>query len=394
MKLTCHANYERLADLARRAHQAGRSPHGIAAADITLARLYSHSFRMHVIGAFHATRLALSGSGFNTTSLAHLGRAKQLLKDLADLAMDPILPDMRALLATFHRYDCWIRQALLALENAQLQSKVGERFRAIMEEITRSNGIFLRQDTHAPEQASFVVPNLGITIVPLVYGDYHSWNLAWLPGPRSDVPLHLHREGVEIHLGYSPMRGETILGDCKAEVSDGGYAMPIPPLTTHGYVNQPGQVHHVPFIYGSLKAGGWGVFLDVDAQSVAVDSLKRVSRDAPEMNGTVYIDREIAKAEAIDKADRRVLIPAERTNRNGCGGLELAIARVTAEEFTYPTDSFRCVSVVRGEGMVHIAGMEQPVKGHDHFGIPATISATLRQKGTAPLVVLDAVIRG
>src|SRR5262249_29587212 len=301
--------------------------------------------------------------------------------------------DARALLATFHRYDTWVRYALYSLENAQLQSKVGMRFRDVMDEITSGNGIYLRQDTHAPEQGSFVVPNLGITIVPLVYGDYHSWNLAWLPGPRSDVPLHLHREGVEIHLGYGPMRGDTILGKCKAEVADGGYAMPIPPQTTHGYVNHPGRAHHVPFAYGSLKAGGWGVFLDVDAQPVAVDALKRVDRDAPEMNGTIYIDREIAKVEAMDKADRRILIAAERTNRNGCGGLELAIARATADGFAYPADGFRCVSIVRGEGVVSTAGQGQSVKADDHFGIPANLPAPLRKKGKSALVALDAVIR-
>lgn len=392
MKLTCHPNYERLTDIARRAHQAGRCPHGIGTDDINLARLYCHAFRGHVIGAFHATRQALIGSGFSTPSLMHLARAKQLLKDLADLAMDPILPDMRALLATFHRYDGWVRQALHALENAQLHARVGERFRAIMEEITSCNGIYLRQDTHVPEQGSFVVPNLGITIVPLVYGDQHSWNLAWLPGERSDVPLHLHREGVEIHLGHSPMHGDTILGDCKADVAE-GYAMPIPPRTTHGYVNQSGKVHHVPFVYGSLKAGGWGVFLDVDAQAVAVDALRRVSRDAAEMNGTIYLDREIAAAESQTTSGRRVLIPAERTNRNGCGGLELAIVRATSDTFAYPLDSFRCVSVIRGEGMATVAGQEQSVKAHDHFGIPANIAAQLRQKGKAPLVLLDAVLR-
>ena len=30
------------------------------------------------------------------------------------------------------------------------------------------------QDTQPPPQASFMVPNLGILIVPLVYGDHHS----------------------------------------------------------------------------------------------------------------------------------------------------------------------------------------------------------------------------
>lgn len=31
-----------------------------------------------------------------------------------------------------------------------------------------------------PAQATFVVPNLDIAIVPLIYDDYYSWNLALL----------------------------------------------------------------------------------------------------------------------------------------------------------------------------------------------------------------------
>ena len=46
------------------------------------------------------------------------------------------------------------------------------------------------------------------------------------------------------------------------------------------------------------------------------------------------------------------------------------------------------------EGIVAMAGLEQSVQHHDHFGIPARILAALRQTGEAPLVVLDATIRG
>ena len=56
--------------------------------------------------------------------------------------------------------------------------------------------------------------------MPLVYGDYHSWNLAYLDEERLNVPFHLHKEGVEIHLGYSPMHGYTIHGECYAEVGN------------------------------------------------------------------------------------------------------------------------------------------------------------------------------
>lgn len=103
---------------------------------------------------------------------------------------------------------------------------IGRQFSEIMMQVMTSNGIHLTQDTSAPEQASFVVPNLGITIVPLVYGDHHSWNLAYLSGETRNVPTHRHRAGVEIHLGYGPLQGETILGDYCAEVTE-GYGPPV-----------------------------------------------------------------------------------------------------------------------------------------------------------------------
>jgi hypothetical protein len=401
LELAAHPSYQRLVQVARRCHSAGRCPYDIKPKDIDLARLYSHAYRAHVIGTFHATRLAIEALTLNdrastrgpcTFLLAALG-------DLADLAMDPIMPDMRALLGTFQRYDQGVRRAIDGLEqlleiagDGRLD-RIARRFRAAVEAISSCSGIALTQDTVAPEQASFVVPNLGITIVPLVYGDYHSWNLAWLTGLKSDVPVHHHREGVEIHLGYPPMQGETILGKCRAEVSDGGYAMPIPPLTAHGYVNRSKHEHHVPFVYGSLKAGGWGVFLDVEPQPCQVERLKKVDLKSREMNGSIALEPALAQVAALGTAQRRVLIPAKATDRNGCGGLELAAARITAKGLELPVDSFRAVSVVRGEGMVDIAGIEQPIKAHDHFGIPAGMTAALWQKGREPLVLLDALIR-
>ena len=53
----------------------------------------------------------------------------------------------------------------------------GKAFVASIGAITGGGGICLTQDTHAPELGSFIVPNLGITIVPIVYGDHHSWKL-------------------------------------------------------------------------------------------------------------------------------------------------------------------------------------------------------------------------
>jgi hypothetical protein len=394
-----HPNYQRLSHVAGAAHVARRRAVGLAQQDIDLARLYSYAFRAQVIGVFHATQVALRACrGGDARSQDYDAFALHLLEDLANLAMDPIMADARALLSTFFRYQrsvCSITEALRAARQAHdtpQRAAIAEHFDQIISTITGCNGICLTRDTEAPEQGSFVVPNLGITIVPLVYGDYHSWNLAWLPGQRSDVPCHLHREGIEIHLGYSPIHGQTILGGCRAEVQE-GYAMPIPPGTVHGYVNGGEYVHHVPFIYGSLKAGGWGVFLDVEAQPVRLEELKPVPPDSSEMNGTIYLEREVAAAEALATSQRRVIIPASATSRNGCGGLELAVSRVTGDGLSLPLDSFRIVSVVKGDGVVKIAGSEQAIAPHDHFGVPAGMTATIWQRDRQPLVILDSIIR-
>jgi hypothetical protein len=177
-----------------------------------------------------------------------------------------------------------------------------------------------------------------------------------------------------------------------AEVRE-GYAMPIAPMTAHGYLNASDQPHHVPFIFGSLKGGGWGVFFDVEPQPFQREQLRPVQLNGPEMNGSVHIERAIAEAETASCVFRRILIPATATDRDGSGGLELSITRVPADELTIPSASYRIISVVRGNGAVKLAGSEQQVQAHDHFGIPAGMPATVRSTGNMPLVVLDAVIR-
>src|SRR5437660_292401 len=103
-----HENYERLALLARRSHARGRSVAGITPGDVDLARLYCHAFRAHVIGAFHATRVAVEELGpadaasfFRRQALAGLAR-------LANQALDPVFSDFRAVVSTFHRYESGI----------------------------------------------------------------------------------------------------------------------------------------------------------------------------------------------------------------------------------------------------------------------------------------------
>jgi len=261
-----------------------------------------------------------------------------------------------------------------------------------MESITAGNGLHLTRDTGAPEQGCFVVPNLGITIVPLVYGDHHSWNLAWLDGTHQEVPYHLHREGVEIHLGLSPMHGFTVLGNAKAELNE-GYAMPIPPDTRHGYSNIGPQAHHVPFIFGSLTCGGWGVFLDVEPQPCELDQLETVPVLSNRFNGTVLLEREITRVSERHSSIRYPIIPAEKTDQDGVGGLELSVALVTARGMELSLDRFCIASVVRGHGILAMADQEIEIAPHDHFGIPANLPARITNRGTEPLVLLDAVLR-
>jgi len=401
-----HPNYARLVALAAESHARARDPFSATERDIALARLYSHAFRRHVIGAFHATRLALGGLALPDADAAarlaalHVAHARETLADLANRSMDTIEHDARAVVSTFHFYATHVARVVAALDAAgdlvgmPALGVMRERFVDHMEAITAGNGLSLTRDTAAPVQGSFQVPNLGITIVPLVYGDHHSWNLAWLDGQKSDVPCHLHREGVEIHLGYGPLHGHTILGDAKAEVTE-GYAMPIPPGTRHGYVNIGSRTHHVPFIFGSLLLGGWGVFLDVDARPTEPADLAERPVTAPELNGTVFLERELARAADATGTTRRTLIPAARTDRGGTGGIELSIARVAGEPLVVQQDRFVAVSVVRGRGRLSIAGEQVEIGPHDHFGIPAGLVATIESLSAAgdPLVVLDAILR-
>lgn len=398
-RLRMHENYERLADLTCASHLRGRAPAGIAERDIALARLYSHAFRGQVIGAFHATRKALdSFRPTDPVAAVHLLRADELLADLANRSMDLVGHDVRALISTFHHYCTHVARAVDALDTAcnlersPVLSHVRDRFVVHMEAITAGNGLHLTRDTFAPEQASFVVPSLGITIVPLVYGDHHSWNLAWLDGARSDVPYHIHRDGVEIHLGYSPLHGYTVLGDTKAELVK-GYAMPIPPNTRHGYTNIGDQTHHVPFIFGSLKCGGWGVFLDVEPKPREIDDLDTASVQSRALNGTVRLESEIAKAAGRYGNVRYPIIPAKKTDRDGVGGLELSVSRVTSRGFDFRPDRFCAMSVVLGRGVLELAGEKIAIASHDHFGIPAGLTATITETGGEPLVLLDAILR-
>jgi mannose-6-phosphate isomerase-like protein (cupin superfamily) len=399
MRLQQHSGYEQVVEKATWSHRHNRCPHEIGEEDVRRARLYCYAFRRHTIGAFHAARAAIEErppAGAHST--AHRDRARETLEDLANQAMLPVPRDYRAVIATFWNYHRGVERVLSSLTADHRESgdeqirRIAERFCELMEEITTGNGVSPTQDTGAPAQATFLVPNLGIIIVPLVYGDHHSWNLAWLTGEVRDAPTHWHHEGVEIHLGYNPTHGVTVLGDFRAEVNE-GYAEPIPPGIEHGWINTGGEIHHVPFIYGTLKHGGWGVFFDVDRATRPTEDRTLVDRESEPFRDMVYLERAIAAAEAKPSTWRTTLIPFTATERGGGGGLELSLTRLDARGYTYPTDEFRIVSVVRGAGTASIDGIRCEVAAHDHFGIPAGMNGEVYQCGDEPLVALDATLR-
>ena len=218
MKLKMHDLYEQLIERAELSHKNNRCPEGITDEEVGRARLYCYAFRAQTIGTFHATRLAIQERPrAGSLSTAYRIRTVEALVDLANQAMDAVPTDFRAVISTLYRYHCGVLRVIESTgrdadDSGDMEiARVGLRFREIIEQITASGGIHLTQDLEAPEQASFVVPNLGIIIVPLVYGDYHSWNLAYLAGESRDVPTHRHQHGVEIHLGFNPTHGVTVL---------------------------------------------------------------------------------------------------------------------------------------------------------------------------------------
>ena len=71
----------------------------------------------------------------------------------------------------------------------------------------------------------------------------------------------------------------------------------------------------------------------------------------------------------------------------------MSLARANVTGYTYERDACRIVSIARGNGIVSIEGIERTVQAHDHFGVPAGMTATLRQTGGDPLVALDALLK-
>lgn len=382
--------YRNLIEKAQWSHDNRRSVFHIEAEDVTLARLYAYAYRSHSIGAFYSCRLALETLAPNTPS-ENLSRAITILKNIESLAILPVPEDFRALVHTLFTYHNQIGEVRVLLATIPEAAEIARLFGTHMDAITSSNGIRIAKDNVLPEQASFVVPNLGITIVSLIYGDHHSWNSTHLPGNLICATTHRHHEGVEIHLGYSPMHGRTLLGDYCTTIEE-GYAMPIPIGLDHGLDNISPDEHWVPFVFGSLTLSGWGVFFDVEPQDRPVESFQEVPLDHSGMNGSRFVERDIARFAAMDKTTRETLIPAEATASGKVGALEMGIARVDPDGLDLTGDRYNIVSVVSGQAEITIGPVSAQLETHDHVGIPARVSANIRQTGSDPLVILDAVI--
>ena len=390
--------YLQLIEKADRSYQNNRGVFHIEEEDIALARLYSYGYRSQTIGAFHACREAVQSVHESDGDDAEaLTRALDLLNQLANLAILPVPGDFRALLFTLYYYDLKIREAIAALESycvartSPTMETIKGRFISKMTEIAGGNGIYVSKDNVMPEQASFLVPNLGIMIVPLIYGDHHSWNSAFVSGPASGMTTHRHREGVEIHLGFSPIHGDTILGDCCAEVHE-GYAMPIPAGVDHGFENLSGHDHLLPFVFGSATLSGWGVFFDVEPRPKRSEDLQKVPLQSMEMNRSVYLERELSRMGEGSGNDRKILISSSATASPRAGALEMGIGRANAEGLSLQEERFRMVSVQSGAAEIKIGSVTAKLEEHDHVGIPGGMEAQIVSKETRPVVFLDAFL--
>lgn len=390
--------YAQLLEKARWSHAHGRSVFHVLQEDIDAARLFSYAYRSQAIGAFHATRLAIETAERKASASIKcwLEQARTLLEQLETKAGEPVPRDFRALVSTLYDYHQWIDKVISRLERASARSRASklenvlELFIKIIEPIATCNAIYVARDLVAPEQGAFIVPNLGISIVPVIYGDWHSWNAAFLPAGKTGVPVHRHQMGAEIHLGYSPVKGRSILAGNFAEISE-GYAMPIPPMTDHGFLNTSGRDHIVPFIFGSLSMGGWGVFFDVEARSDR--KLRRRGRplQSAAMNHSVFLEKAIQNASSRATYPRKLLVPRERAGSREIGGLELGLNRVCGE-INLASDHFRIISMQSGTGRLRIGNAQIVVSKHDHFGVPTQMACTLTQIGSHPLIFLDAMI--
>jgi hypothetical protein len=392
MKFHASGSYSDLLEKARWSHGNGRSIFHIKPEDVQLARLFSHGYRTQTIGAFHSCRVALET--YAKDAIPTYRRALWLLEQLECAALMPVPTDFRALVSTLYSYDANIQELLREMETACVGGGkpslevIMDRFIAHIEKITGSSGICPANDTVIPEQCGYVVPGLGITILPLSYGNHLSWNVAYLPAEGFGVSPHKHDQGVEIHLGFSPTHGRTLLGNCWAQIEE-GYAMPIASKTQHGFENLSGHHHILPFIFGSLSLSGWGVFFDVEPQPYDASSKTSALLDSAEMNHSVYLDQEILRAARRTTTQREILIPASATRAPGVGGLDLWISSVGPDGLEMTSQGDRLLSVRQGSATIQIGAARAELAAHDHVCIPAGLEARIQPRESSCLVVLD-----
>jgi hypothetical protein len=360
---------------------------------IALGRLFAYAFRTQTVGALRAARLLLE----RLPTSHDRGRAIEALRGLEELSLTPVPTDFRAVISTVGAYERGVRMAQAALDDelavtpAPAVALVRERLLANLERVTAGNGLWAASDLALPEQGTFKVPGITVVVVPLVYGDYHSWNSALVVAGSIGQTTHRHRQGVEIHLGYSPLVGRTLLGD-RATPLDEGYAMPIPPLVDHGFDNLSADDHLVPFIFGSRRLGGWGIFADVEPRPRPAESFADAPLESVAMNHSVYLERAIERAAGWSRPRRQILIPVERTATAATGGLVLALRRVdpAGTELTGP--HYRILSIRRGRGRLRLGPVECELGPHDHIGLPADLPARLTPLGAEPLIQLEATL--
>jgi hypothetical protein len=391
--------YAEIADKASWSHAHGRSVSHITPADIEKARLFCYGYRSQTIGTFHATRVALEANDPNVGPYVDncLYQARTLLDQLNSKAVDPVFDDHRAVISTFYCYDKWTNLLVEVLSKACARGlhprleQTRDLFLRNIQRVTVGSGVYVSSDREVPEQGSFIVPNLDITIVPIIYGDHHSWNAAFLAADRPGVTVHRHCEGAEIHLGFSPVNGHTILGDSFAEVNE-GYAMPIPPMTDHGFFNTSGHDHVLPFIFGSKKLSGWGIFFDVEPRPGDLRDRREEKLESEAMNHSVFLDREIARAKRRKEVTARsVLVPACRAGSESIDGLELGLCSAR-QELNLLTPKYRIVAIQSGHARIQIGDAVAEVSSHDHFGIPAGMNCRLTPIGAEPIIFLDTML--
>jgi hypothetical protein len=162
-------------------------------------------------------------------------------------------------------------------------------------------------------------------------------------------------------------------------------------MTDHGFFNTSGHDHVVPFVFGSSKLSGWGVFFDVEPRPGELVKRREQPLDSPAMNHSVFLERALAKMKTGKGFSREVLIPAHRAGSDATGGLELALTRA-GRDLEIPSDHYRIVSVQSGKARIRIAEAEAEICAHDHFGIPAHMECSLTPRGSDPVVFLDAML--